>query len=136
MTKRMTAQEKRALQYKENCEAIKIFDDAMKDFCKDFSVSDFYNSLWKCEEKIFSSHPSKPLRYCNAKVYESERFFLLRSYETIIAVIDRKTDTCVDVLRRTWGEYTATSAQHIAKFRHDFSSSKFGCKHNITWRSL
>lgn len=136
MAKRMTVQEKRSIQYKENCEAIKIFDEAMKDFCEDFSLKDFSESLRKCEEKIFSSYPSKNLRYCSARVYETKRFFLLRSYETIVAVIDRENDICVDVLRKTWGEYTNTSGQHIAKFRHDFSSSKWGCEHNITWRSL
>ena len=45
-----------------------------------------------------------------------ERLYdILKSYETYVALYDKETDTFYDVLRYSYG-YTATSAQHIAKF--------------------
>ena len=62
------------------------------------------------------------LRTCTAWVFETENFLLLKSYDTIIAAIDKRTSFCVDVLRDVYG-YTSTSAQHIAKFFSDYASS-------------
>lgn len=76
---------------------------------------------------------SKRLRSCQARVYIYEDFILLKSYRTMIAGIDRKTDTLYDFLRMTYG-YTATSAQHIAKFNHDYCAGYWGCAHRYTWR--
>lgn len=70
------------------------------------------------------------LRSCSAWVYETTNYYFLRSYNTIIACIDKTTDTCYDVLRMVYG-YTSTSAQHIAKFRHDYGSGKWGCEHEM-----
>lgn len=61
------------------------------------------------------------LRYCSASVYETEDFIVLRSYNTIVAFINKHTQEFFDVLRYVYG-YTATSAQHISKFRHDYSN--------------
>lgn len=68
------------------------------------------------------------LRRCSADVYETDNLYVLRSYSTIVAVIDKTTDTLYDFLRYVYG-YTATSAQHIAKFKHDYGASKFGTAH-------
>lgn len=73
------------------------------------------------------------LRTCTASVFETEHYYLLKSYSTFVAVINKKTDACFDVLRMVYG-YTATSAQHIAKFRHDFGSGKWGCETVYTYR--
>ena len=62
----------------------------------------------------------KRLRSCTAWVFETENFFLLKSYDTFIAAIDKRTSSCVDVLRDVYG-YTSTSAQHIAKFFNDYA---------------
>ena len=62
------------------------------------------------------------LRSCTAWVFETENFFLLKSYDTIIAAIDKRTSFCADVLRDVYG-YTSTSAQHIAKFFSDYAFS-------------
>lgn len=66
---------------------------------------------------------SKPLRHCNAIVYKTiddetgEVIYVLKSYDTVVALI---YGNCIyDFLRFTYG-YTATSAQHIAKFTHDY----------------
>ena len=76
-----------------------------------------------------------PLRYCNAEVIETENYYILRSYNTKIACIDKRTDILYDALRREYG-YTATSAQHIAKFEQDYCSGKWTCADKFTWRYI
>ena len=77
----------------------------------------------------------KQLRYCSATVYIYDDYYILVSYDTPIAAIDRKTDTLYDFLRFVYG-YTSTSAQHIAKFDHDYGLGKWGCSHRYTWRKV
>lgn len=77
----------------------------------------------------------KRLRSCQAYVYETPSFYVLRSYNTVVAIIEKKTDTCYDFLRRVYG-YTATSAQHISKFDHDFGRGEYGCKERVTYREV
>ena len=60
------------------------------------------------------------LRTCNATVYENERYILLTSYATNVAFIDKQERKAYDILRLVYG-YTATSAQHIAKFFNDYA---------------
>lgn len=75
----------------------------------------------------------KRLRSCSAMVYTTTNYYILRSYNTIIAVIDKNTDTLFDFLRIVYG-YTATSAQHITKFSHDYCSGSWGCRERYTAR--
>ena len=70
------------------------------------------------------------LRKCSAEVYETAGYFLLRSYRTIVAVIEKSTGNCYDILRVAYG-YTVTSAQHIAKFTHDYGNGT-----RYTWRDI
>ena len=72
----------------------------------------------------------KKLRSCSAQVLETPSFFILRSYNTVVAVIDKDTGSTWDVLRMVYG-YTATSAQHIAKFSKDYGTGK-----RYTWREI
>ena len=72
----------------------------------------------------------KQLRRCNAEVYDTVGYFLLRSYNTIVAVVEKSTGSTWDVLRMVYG-YTATSAQHIAKFTADYGNGK-----RYTWREI
>lgn len=58
----------------------------------------------------------KQLYNCKAWLYESKNCIWLKSYNTFIAVYDIDKNILVDCLRTEFG-YTATSAQHIAKFR-------------------
>lgn len=87
---------------------------------------------WEVACKEVDHKQGKRLRSCTAWVYETEHYYFLRSYNTIIAFIDKDTDTCYDVLRLVFG-YTSTSAQHIAKFRHDYGAGKWGCEHELRW---
>ena len=62
------------------------------------------------------------LRSCTAYVYESENFFFLKSYSTVVACINKVTGQKYDFLRLVYG-YTSTSAQHIVKFFHDYGDT-------------
>lgn len=75
------------------------------------------------------------VRSCQAYVYETKNYFWLRSYGTFIAFIEKTTDTCYDILRMVYG-YTVTSAQHIAKFRHDYGQDTFGVHQSYTYRRI
>lgn len=67
---------------------------------------------------------SARLRSCSATVYETPNYYLLRSYNTIVACIDKSTGICYDVLRYVFG-YTSTSCQHINKFISDYSGARW-----------
>ena len=75
------------------------------------------------------------LRSCSASVYETENYYILQSYQTFIACIEKSTDVLYDFLRIVYG-YTSTSAQHISKFSHDYcnGSNKWGCSERLTAR--
>lgn len=77
----------------------------------------------------------KRLRSCTAEVNETENFFVLRSYNTLVAFIDKREDTLFDVLRFVYG-FTHTSAQHISKFKHDYGNGYYGCSHEYTYYSI
>ena len=76
---------------------------------------------------------AKRLRTCKAIVYETENYYILRSYNTVVAVIDKALDTLYDCLRIVYG-YTSTSAQHITKFNHDYCLGARGCTERLTAR--
>lgn len=75
------------------------------------------------------------LRTCQAYVYETPSFYVLRSYNTVVAIIEKKTDTCYDFLRAVYG-YTNTSAQHISKFDKDYGRGAWGCTERVTYREI
>ena len=84
----------------------------------------------------------KRLRSCSAEVapvIDAETgellYYVLRSYRTIVAAIDVRTDTLIDFLRYVYG-YTSTSAQHISKFAHDYGAGKWGCAHVLRYYSV
>lgn len=80
-------------------------------------------------------YQGKRLRTCQAYVYETPSFYVLKSYNTVVAIIEKSTDTCYDFLRAVYG-YTATSAQHICKFSQDYGRGTFGCKERLTYREV
>nr|DAR97722.1 MAG TPA: hypothetical protein [Caudoviricetes sp.] len=77
----------------------------------------------------------KRLRSCSAYVCKLGRFYILKSYTTIVAAIDTENDICYDFLRKVYG-YTATSSQHIIKFNKDYGRGKWGCAEQLTWREV
>lgn len=75
------------------------------------------------------------LRSCQAWVYETKHFYVLRSYLTFVACISKRTDILYDNLRREYG-FTQTSAQHIAKFSKDYGVGTWGCEQRYTYREV
>ena len=61
----------------------------------------------------------KRLRTCQAYVYETDSYYILKSYSTFVAFIRKGDCECFDILRNVYG-YSATSAHHIAKFKNDY----------------
>ena len=93
-----------------------------KQYLQDLENSVAYG-IFACAKEEFrneSYHVSNRLRTCQAVVYSTDNFYLLKSYETFIAAIEKSTRRIADVLRGEY-YYTATSAQHIAKFIHDYT---------------
>ena len=84
--------------------------------------------------KVSNSDNFHRLDYCQAWVSEDDEYYYLTSYSTLVAIIEKETDTLVDVLRYTYG-YTATSAKHISKFRK-YGKGKWGCEHELTYRPI
>lgn len=73
------------------------------------------------------------LFHCNAKVYETEHYYVLKSYNTFIAAIDKQRNIIVDVLRHEY-KYTRTSAMHISKFGLQYID-KTRVSECFTWRN-
>ena len=67
----------------------------------------------------------KRLRSSNAYVMETKHYYVLRSFKTVVAFIDKQTDTLYDVLRYVY-HYTPSSAAHIRKFEDDYCKAMRG----------
>ena len=80
----------------------------------------------KAQEQLGTEYNVYRLRTCSATVLETEDYYFLKSYNTVIAFIDKESDTLYDILRYVYG-YTATSAQHIAKFSSDYGKGLYRC---------
>ena len=121
----MKKEEQKAINWA--CEVLKkrAFDELF--------ATDQYNYYINYEPFFKGSEYWKRLRTMSAYVFETENYYFLRSYDTIIAFIVKETDECIDVLRLVY-EYTATSAKHVSAFAHDYGRDKWGCKARLTWR--
>lgn len=85
-------------------------------------VTSALNSI-NLEMKTYGVKRIGQLRTCKAGVYETKNWFILRSYRTFVAAINKNTGIAYDFLRDVYG-YTATSAQHIRKFFADYYAYK------------
>ena len=97
-------------------------------FCNQICIEVYNDAMAELNDKC----KFKRLRSCSAIVFETEHYFILMSYHTPIAVIDKTVDVLYDVLRYVYG-YTATSAQHISKFEKDYCSGKWNCEMRVTY---
>ena len=104
-------------QYKINCECIYNWDKVMIEF-----------------QALPDTVKPVDLRSCNAEVFETENYYILCSYCTCVAAIDKNTNILYDLLRKVYG-YKSTSAQHISKFRHDYTPYPWNYP-VLTWRKL
>lgn len=75
------------------------------------------------------------LRTCKAYVFDTGNYYVLQSYGTLVACIDKCNNTLYDMLRKVYG-YTNTSAQHISKFSKDYGADCWGCDVIYRWREV
>lgn len=80
------------------------------------NMMDKYNEVFY-DTPEYKMPPKVRLNHCQAWTQDFESFTVLWSYRSAVAVYDKTSDTLYDILRAVYG-YTATSAQHIAKFRN------------------
>ena len=104
----------------------------MKKHEQELINNEIMNALDEYNADTSCGYNEKRLRNCTAWVYEKGKYYYLRSYGTIIAFIDKETDTLYDVLRYVYG-YTSTSAQHISKFAKDYGRGKWGCSRELRY---
>lgn len=89
---------------------------------------------WEMAKQVYQRYDGlleekQRLDYCKAWIGSCEGFIFLVSYNTLVAFIDYRGNF-YGVLRLVYG-YTATSAKHISKFRHQFSHIS-----EHTWREV
>lgn len=83
---------------------------------------------------VLSGEPER-LRTCKAVVFDTGNYYVLQSYATLVACIDKRTNILYDMLRNVYG-YTSTSAQHISKFSKDYGAYCWGCDTIYRWREV
>ena len=84
------------------------------------AFENFTNEYYKESPKPYIRETK--FRKCSACIGETSNYIYLRSYNTIVAIIDKNELIFYDVLRMVYG-YTATSCQHITKFKRDYKDS-------------
>lgn len=67
---------------------------------------------------------------CNAEIWECSGILILVSYGTPIAVFEPGDGALYDCLRIVYG-YTATSSQHISKFKKWLAENNWPVKHAV-----
>lgn len=82
-----------------------------------------------------STAPCIRLRTCSAWVYETEHYYILKSYDTFVACIHKESDTLFDALRIVY-DFTTTSCQHIRKFAVDYGTASYGTMRKMIGRMI
>lgn len=98
---------KRELQLEENKACLDLFNAACREY-------------YETERETKRNIKPERLLYCTAKVFETKNYYLLQSYNTLIAAVRKSDNALADALRHEY-YYTATSAKHIAKFIHNYT---------------
>lgn len=75
------------------------------------------------------------LRTCSAWVFETENYYVLKSYNTFIACIHKSSDVLFDALRIVY-DFTTTSCQHIRKFAVDYGKASYGTMRKMIGRMI
>ena len=93
--------------------------------------NEMVEKAWEKAQKVWIKGRKKVerLNHCQAWVYQTNGYYFLVSYKTIVAFID-DSGNMFDVLRLVYG-YKATSVMHITRFRNKFS---YLSEH--TWRKV
>ena len=84
---------------------------------------------------IYDVSPWKRFRHCKAeyRTVSSKNtgeilYIVLRSYNTIVCVIDARINVC-----EIRGRYSMTTYQHIAKFMHDYGCNESTNYELVNW---
>lgn len=114
---------------------MKLTNKEIAQFWANKRCAQAYNEALKELMELNDKEPVKGVRLnkCSAMVFKTPHWYILKSYETYVAVIERDTDTLYDCLRLVYG-YTATSAQHISKFNHAYGAGKWGVTERVIGR--
>jgi hypothetical protein len=107
---------KREMQREENRKVLEFYEANRQDL---ETYAMYQSRLGNCSR----------LRNCTAWVIDFCGMWVLRSYNTIVAVID-KDGTLYDFLRYVYG-YTASSAKQISKFAEDY-----GAVRSLTYKAI
>lgn len=89
---------------------------------------DWFKSVTHAED----IHKIMQLRTCKATVFDADRFLVLKSYDTIVAIIKKEDMTLFDFSRYVYG-CTAVTAQHIAKFANEYGVAP---SDRYTWKEV
>mgnify|MGYP003366949767 CR=1 FL=1 len=92
------------------------------------SAMKWYNAKIKHTDMVLVGR----LRQCSAVIYTTPDYIILKSYNTIVAFIDKDKMALYDFSRYVYG-YTSTTAQHIAKFARDYN---IDCESIYTWKEV
>lgn len=99
----------------------KVVQENINDICKNVAneiMKDYYQGKY---------YEIGKLRNCQATVLRFKDYYVLKSYKTIVAAVSILSGNSFDFLRLVYG-YTATSAQHISKFKQDYARNAV-CNH-------
>ena len=80
-----------------------------------------YDNIITAINSVINYTQGVVLRHCKARVYYDGVTAVLQSYNTIVAFIYH--GVCYDIHRYV-NDYTATNAQHINKFCHDYNATE------------
>lgn len=102
---------KKSEQIKINALCNDVFNTAMREFYHE-------------QRDTHTFKRGKPLRHCQAQVFETESFYILQSYRTLIAVIRKADNICINNMRHEYNfdkhATGRTSTQHFYKFVKDY----------------
>ena len=70
----------------------------------------------------------EPLYYCNARIYYTTNFIVLKSYSTVVACYDTDKNTFY-----VFNFYSTTTQQHISKFIQCVTQARFPVLYNIVY---
>lgn len=89
-----------------------------------------YDVFKDCKADYYWNYHHERLFKCSATVYQTPDFIVLKSYNTIVAFVNRHSGEGFDILRLVYG-YTSTSAQHIRKFFNMYARAKINTYYPI-----
>lgn len=102
---------------------------------KNEDAKNYYRGIEGILYYVFKNGKKRCRLYsCNAEIWECSGILILVSYGTPIAVFAPDDGSLCDCLRVVYG-YTATSAQHISKFKKWLAENNYPVKYAVRFRN-